>query len=116
MKPIGPRSKPDRFKKLDGRTQLAKLQKSLRADLIAHVGGTPSATQKLLIEQAVGLQLRLSLLDQTTLYGMDMTPSDTPRYLAWANSLARLLRQLGLKSAPQPKASLAEHLARSVAP
>jgi hypothetical protein len=111
MKPISPQSQPSRFKKLDGRTRLARLAKSLRSDLTKHVGGNPSATQKLLIEQAIGLQLHIALLDQKTLDGYDMTSHDVHHYLAWCNSLSRLLRQLGLKGAPQPKQSLAEHLA-----
>ena len=113
MKNIGPRSPSTRLAKLDGRTQLAKRAKKHRTDLIQHVGGNPSATQLLLIEQAVGLQMRLDMLDSKTIgEGLDMGDGDQRRYLAWANSLQRLMRQLGQKAAPRPGASLADHLAR----
>lgn len=110
MRPIGPQSRPERLSKLDGRTKLAKLERKTRADLIQHVGGNPSATQMMLIEQASMLQMRINLMDRKTIDGVEMTDHDVRHYLAWCNSLARLLRQLGLKGAPQPKVTLADHL------
>jgi hypothetical protein len=41
--------------KVDGRSTLGKLMRQVRADLIRHVGGRPSATQTMLIERAVTL-------------------------------------------------------------
>jgi hypothetical protein len=111
MPPIGPGSRPERFAKLDGRTRLAKLSKTLRSELTAHVGGNPSATQSMLIGQAVQLQLHLALLDKQTADGVEMNGHDSRYYLAWSNSLARLLTRIGMKAAPVPKATLADHLA-----
>jgi len=112
MPKIGPQSAGTRLAKLDGRTQLAKLAKQRRNDLIQHVGGNPSPTQTILIEQAVMLAMRIDILDRKTLDGIDMNDGDDRRYLAWANSLARLMRQLGQKSSPRPTVSLAAHIAK----
>lgn len=113
MNKLGARSPATRIAKLDGRTQLAKRAKKLRADLIQHVGGNPSAVQLTLIEQAVGLQTRCDMLDSKTFNdGIELGDGDQRRYLAWANSLQRLMRQLGQKSAPRPTVSLADHLAK----
>jgi len=109
---LGPQSTNTRLAKLDGRTQLAKAAKRRRAELIAHVGGNPSATQTILIDQAVMLSMRISLMDRKTLEGDAMGEGDDRRYLAWANSLSRLMRQLGQKAAPRPTVSLADHLAK----
>jgi hypothetical protein len=109
----GAQSPATRIAKLDGRTQLAKRAKKLRADLIDHVGGNPSTVQLALIEQAVGLQPRCALLDSKTFNeGIELGDGDQRRYLAWANSLQRLMRQLGQKRAPKPAMSLADHLAQ----
>ena len=82
-----------------------------RAALVAHVGGTPSATQNALIERAVQLTLRVAAMDRKFTETGTMTEHDTRTYLAWSNSLARALRDLGMKGAASKPPSLAEHLA-----
>jgi hypothetical protein len=57
---IGPYSKPDRLRKLDGRTKEAALLCETRARLIEHVGGAPSAVQAELIERAAQLTLKIT--------------------------------------------------------
>ena len=109
---LGPQSTNTRLAKIDGRSQLAKAAKRRREDLIRHVGGNPSATQTIMISQAVMLQMRIDLMDRKTLEGDDMGEGDDRRYLAWANSLSRLMRQLGQKAAPRPTISLADHIAK----
>ena len=112
MSKIGPQSPATRLAKIDGRTQLAKRAKSIRESLIQHVGGKPSPTKMILIDQAVMLQMRLDMMDRKALDGIEPNDGDDRRYLAWANSLARLMRQLGQKSAAPPKITLADHLAK----
>jgi hypothetical protein len=111
MPKLGPQSTSTQLHKLDGRTQLAKRAKCLREELVQHVGGSPSATQKALIQQAVMLQMRIDMMDSATMEGLAMNSGDDRRYLAWANSLTRLMRQLGQKSAPRPAVTLAAHIA-----
>jgi hypothetical protein len=108
---IGSHCAPHILAKLDGRTREARLMREARAELTAHVGGKPSATQRALIEQAAQLRLRIATMDRRYAETGEMTAHDSRTYLAWANSYSRLLRQLGLKGAPAPVMTLAEHLA-----
>lgn len=107
--PIGPHSRPAALAKIDGRTRTARLVRDTRAELVAHVGGKPSATQAVLIERACQLALQIALMDAKR---GGLTDHDSRTYLAWTNTLTRLCRQLGLKSAPDRSRSLADHLAQ----
>jgi hypothetical protein len=53
MAKIGPHSRPDKLQIVDGRLAEAKLMASVRAELTQHLGGKPSATQRILIDRAV---------------------------------------------------------------
>ena len=84
-----------------------------RKELIAHVGGAPSATQRALIERAVQLTLRIATMDRKFAEAGLQTEHDTRTYLAWSASLSRAMRDLGPPVPPtaqRPK-SLAEILA-----
>ncbi len=85
--------------------------REVRSELTAHVGGAPSATQRVLIERAVQLTLRLAIMD--TKFGETgvQTEHDSRTYLAWSGSLSRAMRDLGLKGAASRPKSLAEHIA-----
>ena len=111
MPKLGPYSDCSTLAKLDGRTKEARLLKSLRTELVQHVGGKPSSTQRLLIDQAVQLQLRLALMDAEDTGNGAMSDRNARQYLAWANSFSRLLRQLGLKGPAQQQPTLRDHLA-----
>jgi len=117
MHRIGPYSRPSGLAKLDGRTREARLMRNLRARLVEHVGGKPSATQAALIDRAVWLSLHVAQLDQRTAEGGAMTEHDARTYLAWSNSFTRTLRELGLEAAPSPikPDPLRAHLARKAA-
>jgi hypothetical protein len=104
MPKLGPYSRNATLAKLDGRTREARLVESLRAELTAHVGGAPSTTQRVLIDQAAQLQLRLALMDKDTDKIGTMTERNQVQYLAWSGALTRLLRQIGLKPTAAPKA------------
>jgi hypothetical protein len=92
------------------RTREGQRAKRFRADLIAHLGGNPSITQLALVEQAVEVKRRLLVMDRrfsrTEEFG-----GRAKEYLAWSNSLSRLLRMLGLESAPVRGPTLADYLA-----
>lgn len=108
MTAVGPYSRHARLSKPDGRTREARLVKSLRDDLTAHCGGKPSITQILLIQQACELQLRIALMNRKFTETGDFTEHDSRTYLAWNASLARLLRQIGLKGVPSRPPTPAE--------
>ena len=67
-------------------------------------------------EAAIGLEqvgmLRLALMDADGSQSGEMSERNSRQYLAWANSLSRLLRQIGLKGAAQPQPTLRDHLAK----
>lgn len=105
-------SRDGMFSKLDQRSSDGRFLKRLRADLARHVGGSPSTTQRLLIDRAAMLSLRLAKLDEKMVLGEGLTDHDTGVYLAWSNALARTLKALGLKAAPEPVPTAAEALAR----
>jgi hypothetical protein len=111
MPKLGPYSNCATLAKLDGRTREARLVKSLRAELVAHVGGNPSTTQRLLIDQACALQLRIALMDADSERIDVMTERNQVQYLAWSGALTRLLDKIGLKAAAAPKPTHAEWLA-----
>ncbi len=85
--------------------------RQLRAELVAHIGGRPSATQAALIDQITQLRLRIATMDRAFAETAAMTEHDSRTYLAWANAYARLLRHLGLKGVSERPPSLADHLA-----
>ena len=74
-----------------------------RSALLAHVG-TPSATQRALVERAVMLTLHCALFDRRALEAGGLSERDGKSYLAYSNALARTLRALGLKGAAPPPA------------
>jgi len=93
---LGPHSRRHRLGFLDGRTFEARLHRKFRAELIAHVGGAPSIAQAAIVERAAWVQLRLAMMDSKVASG-DFTEQDSHVYLAWANTLGRLLARLGLE-------------------
>lgn len=112
--PIGPYSRPHALAKLDGRRREARLMQEARAELVQHLGGSPSAVQRRLIDRAAILALRLAMMDAKAPDG-NLTERDAREYLCWNNAYVRTLGQLGLKAAPPPAPTLAEHLARRAA-
>ena len=111
VKRVGPYSRPGPLAKVDGRSREARFLKLIRADLAEHLGGSPSATQRALIERAAWLSLRVAQLDGKIANGHNFTEHDSRTYLSWVNSLSRCLRELGLKPVTAPARSLADILA-----
>ena len=70
-----------------------------RAELVAHVGGKPSAVQAAMIERACQLTLRIVAMDRKFAETGAQTDHDSRTYVAWSNSLTRTLAQLGVAGA-----------------
>lgn len=112
VRQIRPYSGPDKLAVIDGRTREARLLRETRAALIAHVGGKPSATQAALIERATWLSLRVAQLDARIAEGGGaFTEHDSRTYLAWSNTLGRIMALLGLQPVTSRAPTLAEVLA-----
>jgi hypothetical protein len=100
--------------KVDGRSTLGRFCRDLEAQLVAHIGGAPSVTQRMLIERAIKVQIQLDMLD-TKLMSGDWTPHDQRTHGALLNALRLTCRELGMKAAPKPAPTLADITARIVA-
>ena len=91
----------------------------LREDLVQHLGGKPSASERVLIDRAVQLSLRIDLFDRRVAEQAYQSEHDYKVYLAFSASLVRTLRALGLKEAPLVRETiddiLVEHRQREVA-
>jgi hypothetical protein len=94
---IRPHSKSRQLAKIDYRTSEGLIVKGLRRDLIKHLGGQPTAIERVLIERCCWLQIRLAMLDKKLATGREFTEIDSNVYLAWSNTLTRTLTRLGLK-------------------
>jgi hypothetical protein len=88
-------SRPTRFRDLDKRTAEGRLFDQFYRELVAHVGGQPNVVQAAMIERCAWVHLRIRLMDEKLALG-DLTDQDSKSYLAWANTLRRLLQSLGL--------------------
>jgi hypothetical protein len=82
-----------------------------RAEMAAHIGGAPSASQRVLIDRCAWLRLHVMLLDEKVAGGKPLTPHDQRAYLAFSNSLVRAMREFGMKPAAAPTKTLQQHLA-----
>lgn len=108
---IGPYSRPSAIAKIDGRRREARLMQGVVAELTAHVGGNPSATQRALIGRAAWLTLHMALMDNRAIEAPSgLSERDSRTYLAWSNTLARTLRQLGMKGEAQKPLTFRERL------
>ena len=112
MRKAGPYSAPGALARLDQRSREARIMAGVRADLTAHVGGKPSATQRMLIDRAARLSLQVAQLDAKMSTPDGLTDHDHRTYLAWSNTLTRTLRTLGLTAAPARPLTPAEAMAR----
>lgn len=113
MHPVGPHTRRDLLTQLDRRSHQARLVRAFREELAAHVGGSPSAIQRVLIDRAAVLQLRIALMDRDTLATGAISERNGREYVVWTNSLTRVLAAIGppAKTSPPPL-DLREHLAR----
>jgi hypothetical protein len=113
---IGPHSRRIALGMIDGRRREARLMQAVRAELVAHVGGRPSAVQRRLIERAAILHLRLVLMDAQTAPGGGISEKNAREYVCWHNAYVRTLRELGLKGTAERPPSLADILAGHTSP
>lgn len=90
---------------LDGRSELGRFVRHLEAELVAHVGGAPSITQKLLIDRIIRTRLQLDALDEKLAAG-SFAPHDQRTYGALLNAHRLGLRELGKPAKAQPQDAL----------
>jgi len=95
---VGAHSKARQLAHVDGRTLAGRVLRRTRADLTQHLGGHPSAAQKLLIESAAIKSVRLFLVSSRILDAGDVGIDDGNHVMAWLNSLRLDLVALGLEA------------------
>ena len=88
----------------DGRSVQGRFIRDLERQLIQHIGGSPSITQKLLITRIIRLHMRLDLFEEKLTNEPDKWSSHDDRVYGGIQSAYRLaLRELGFKPAPAPQ-------------
>ena len=112
MSRIGPHSRPKKLALLDGRLAEAKLMREVQAELTAHIGGNPTVTQRMLIERAATLTLRIRLLDRLTLSDAGLSEKNAREAVCWENALRRTLTTLGMKAAADRAPSIKDFIAK----
>ena len=93
----GPLSRDHRIASLDRRTRAGRVLRTVERDLIEHVGGHPTAAERLIINSAALKATRLSLLCERLLEDRELSDSSDGQALAWLNSMRLDLQALGLQ-------------------
>ena len=96
LRRLGPYSCPPPLAALDMRTREGRLLRDTRTELAQHLGGTPSATQRALIERAARLTVRCAQLDAKLTAGT-LSEQEHGDHLNWTKALINLLYVLDLK-------------------
>ena len=88
--------------------------RAVREDLLEHIGGKPTVVERMLIERASILTLRLAKLDQKIVADRHFTEHDNNHAIAWTNALTRVLVALRVHAdavQSDPLEALHRHLA-----
>jgi hypothetical protein len=100
----------------NGRSREAQLYRSIARRLCQHVGGKPNHAEALLIGRIAMLQIHLAHIDERAIQDGGLSPHATREYLAWSNTLAKLIGRLGLRGAQERmQPSLADYLGAKAA-
>ena len=89
---------------IDGRTKSAFHLKQVRQMLTDDIGGNPTFIQRLLIDRAAVLSLRLALADERIVEDR-LVEYDHKALVAWQNALTRTLVALGVQADAAPALS-----------
>jgi hypothetical protein len=117
-KSFGPHSRAFRAgalgDRIDGRSREGRFLRKVEAELVAQIGGQLSFAQTLLIRRIARATLQLELLDEKMMAGA-FTAYDARIQGGLQNAVRLMLREIGIKAAPKPKATLAAYLADKAA-
>ena len=92
---------------IDGRSILGRFVRDLESQLVEHIGGRPSVTQRMVIERLIKTRVQLDLLDERLLTG-NWTAHDQRSHGALLNSLRLCCRESGLTATKAPVPGLAD--------
>jgi hypothetical protein len=92
------------------------LMRRVRRQLTEHVGGKPSVVERMLIERAAVLCLRLAKIGEKIINESGpLTLCDTNFVIAWQNALTKVLKALGVDAAASPVPKLEDIIAEIAA-
>jgi hypothetical protein len=94
---------------IDGRSREGRFLRAFEQMLAEHVGGSPSAAQRVLISRCARLALRLELLDEKQV-ARTLTEHDGRTYSSLSNHLRLGMREIGIKAAEAPQLSIRDRL------
>lgn len=94
---IGAHSRLHRLVKVDRRTKEGRLLDAVRLELLEHIGSRPTPLQRLLIQRACVLSLRLAQIDRKIFEEREFSVIDNNQAIAWQNALTRCLVALGVR-------------------
>src|ERR1051325_10442891 len=100
---------------IDGRSQVGVALRRVREDLVAHLGGDPTAPESILVEEAAKLRVIAAavgdyILQQQTLVRDGELLPVVLQHAALVSGLAKLLKLLGLRAAAR-EVTVADELA-----
>ena len=107
---VGLHSTPERLARADGRTGEGRLLKMVRQELVAHVGGSPSTPQAMLIEVIALKAMRLGMVSEAYKAGAGELGKVDETFLKLSGSLREDLRLLGMERPAQEAPSLVRYL------
>jgi hypothetical protein len=96
VRDLGPYSHSNRVARVDRRTKYARLMQEVQAELLEHIGQPPNPVERMLIERAAVLSLRLAQIDKKIFAEQEFTILDNNQAVAWQNALTRTLVALGV--------------------
>ena len=111
MMPNAKACEPFSVVRLDGRSREARLLRRMRAELTDQLG-EPSFAERVLIEQAARLQVRLALIEKRIGTAWTGAQTDADLYDRTVQSLVGILAKLGLKAAADREPDIFETIRR----
>jgi hypothetical protein len=106
---IGVYSRAPVLRKLDKRTREAGYMAWVERDLTEHCGGNPTVVQRMLIDRAAILSLRLAMADARIIADR-LTQLDNLQLIAWQNALTRTLTALGVHAEATKQPDILDYL------
>ena len=97
-----PQGSVRKYDQIDGRLLEAREEKQIIADLTAHVGGRPTAPQKLLIKRIARASIIVSIIERKVIETGELGDLQARQMNALWNSVRLGLDKLGLTKAEAP--------------
>jgi hypothetical protein len=95
---------------IDGRLVEAKVERQIIGELTNHVGGFPTAPQRLLIKRTARLVVMLGIIERRIIESCDLKDLEARQLCALSNSLRLNLQALGLAKPEVQAPNLVEYL------